>query len=197
MIKKLKVYVFDMGKVIIKPSRMKDFYTYADMKCDYPELKTAFYDSDESDAVYRGIISDDEFFEYIRRVSGTSRSVPELKRLYIQTKWEAYDDTVKLITELRERGNSVNILSNLKKIDHEYLGTAVDLSLFDKLFLSYQLGMSKPHDDIFKHVIEELGTSEFYFFDDSQKNVTAAHNLGISAHLTTGENINGVFKLIK
>ena len=39
MVKNLKVYVFDMGKVIIKSSRMNDFYNLAGMECDYKDLK--------------------------------------------------------------------------------------------------------------------------------------------------------------
>ena len=197
MVKKLKVYVFDMGKVIIKPSRMNDFYRLAEMECDYSALKTAFYDSSESDAVYKGIISDDEFFDFIRRVSGSKKSVAELKRLYIMTKGEAYSNVISLITELREKGNTVNLLSNLKRIDHDYLGTAVDLSLFDKLFLSYQLGMSKPHTDIFEHVIDTIGTNDFYFFDDSEKNVLTAKKLGINAYQTTGEDVVKCFSKLR
>ena len=56
--------------------------------------------------------------------------------------------------------------------------------------------MSKPNEDIFKYVIDVLGTNEFYFFDDTLNNIISARNLGIDAHQTTGDNIEKCLRLI-
>lgn len=197
MVKNLKVYVFDMGKVIIKSSRMNDFYKLADMKCEYKDLKKAFYSSEQSDAVYRGLISDDEFFDFIKKMSGSEKSIAELERLYIETKGDVFPDTIRIIRELSERGCAVHLLSNLKKIDYQYLASVVDLDLFTQLFLSYQIGKSKPHDDVFEHVIEILGTSDFVFFDDAEENISTAKKHGIKAYQTTGDDILKCYRLIR
>lgn len=191
------IYVFDMGRVITKPARMDLIYQAGEMRCSYPEFKFHFYDSQEADQVYRGIINDDVFFEYIKNICGSDRSTEELKELYTKNKGGIYLETMDVIRELKESGNGVYLLSNLKQIDYDFLKENIDLGLFDELFLSYQLGMSKPHEDIFEYVIDTLGTNEFYFFDDSSKNIVVAKSLGIDAHQTTGEDIRKCLRLIR
>ena len=195
MVKNLQIYVFDMGRVITKSANLGMFYKEAKMRCDYADFRKQFYNSQASDDVYKGIITDDEFFCYLKVVCGTKLSVSELKNLYTLSKGGIYDDTVRIIHNLKNRGNSVYLLSNLKQIDYDYLNEHVDLSVFDQMFLSYRLGMSKPHEDIYRHVIETLGTNDFHFFDDSEENIEAAEKLGILAHQVTGEDIKKCLKL--
>ena len=194
---KNNIYVFDMGKVITKPARVDLMYQSSEMSCSYSEFKTHFYKSKEADDVYKGVISDDEFFEYIRKNCGSTKSTEELKRLYNQNKGGIYNETINAIKQLKESGNEIYLLSNLKKIDFEYLKENVDLNLFNILFLSYRLGMSKPHEDIFRYVIDVFGTNEFYFFDDSRENIEAARSLGIYAYQTTGDDIKNCLRLIR
>lgn len=53
-------------------------------------------------------------------------------------------------------------------------------SYFDILFLSYQMKMAKPDDEIFEKVIEsaEICASETLFVDDSPLNIETAKRLG-------------------
>lgn len=81
------------------------------------------------------------------------------------------------------------LLSNLKEIDYEYLKSVVDMEIFDEKFLSYEMGMIKPDKKIYNEVIKKIGTSNFYFFDDTEENVKEALNLGINAYQVTGESI--------
>ena len=184
-----KIYVFDMGRVITKPARLDKMYSMADMNCELSDFKNYFYNSKEADEVYRGLITDDEFFAYIKAITDSNKSVNRLQELYNLCKGGIYLDTIQVIEELKRTGNIVCLLSNLKKIDYDYLSENIDLNLFDKLFLSYQLGMSKPHEDIFRYVINELGTNQFHFFDDSLENIMVAKKLEINAHQTTGDDI--------
>ena len=197
MIKNLNIYVFDMGNVITKPSHLNKMYIESEMKCDYPYFKNLFYKSQKADEVYKGLISDNEFFDHIRKCCNSSKSVSDLMKIYNSNKGGIYLDTVNTIKELKEEGNDIYLLSNLKQIDYDYLKDNIDLKQFNKLFLSYRLGMSKPNEDIYNFVIKELGTNKFHFFDDSTENVIAAEKLGINVHLTTGEDIAKCIKLIK
>lgn len=197
MIKNLKLYVFDMGNVITRQSKLDKMYSFGEMTCDYRSFRKLFYKSDEADSVYKGLISDDEFFDFIRRSTGSNKSTEELKKLYLESKGGIYDSVVKCISELKNSGSRVFLLSNLKQIDYDYLSKSMDLSVFDDLFLSFKIGMSKPHRDIYKYVIERLGTNRFHFFDDSADNVSAANELGIFAHQTTGEDFPKVLQLLK
>ena len=189
MIKNMKIYVFDMGGVITKPSKLDKMYSAALMQCGCNKFKSYFYHSEKTIDVWKGLITDDEFFEYIRNVTGSLKTPTELENLYLLSKGGIYLDTMRFIYELSTSGNIVCLLSNLKRIDYDYLSEVIDISLFDELFLSYELGMVKPNEDIFRHVIDALGTNEFHFFDDSLKNIEVANSLGISAHQTTGKDI--------
>ena len=67
--------------------------------------------------------------------------------------------------------------------DAEYLN-----SIFDRMFLSYQVGMVKPDPEIFHHMIEELNLppQHILFLDDNQINVDAGSQAGLSSHLARG-----------
>jgi predicted thioesterase len=55
---------------------------------------------------------------------------------------------------------------------------------FDHLFLSQEMHMAKPNDDIFLAVLEQLGAKaeECLFIDDAQANVDAAQALGYNVY---------------
>jgi HAD superfamily hydrolase (TIGR01509 family) len=57
------------------------------------------------------------------------------------------------------------------------------LHLFDQTFLSFQLGMVKPDDEIFERVVTDLGTTpnRVLFLDDNELNVSAARRVGLQA----------------
>lgn len=194
-----EIFVFDMGCVILRPAYLKGMYEEADASCDYNDFKNLFYHSEYSQKVYDGSISDDEFFEIIKEKTMSKKSVEELKRLYLKYKGSVYSNTMRLIKELREAGNMVCLLSNMKEIDHTYLRSVIDMRLFHKTYLSYLMGMAKPNANIFRAVINDLGTNQFYFFDDSLNNTNMASSLGINAYNVTGDDIEDCFekKLIR
>ena len=186
------IYVFDMGRVITKPANLQQMYRDSNAKCTFEEFNGLFYHSEESYKSYEGKIGDDEFFEFMRIKSGSDKSAQELKQLYYDCKGGIYEDTVKLIKKLKDEGNKVYLLSNLRPVDYEYLSANMKLSMFDMMFLSCGLNMSKPSKEIFEHVINVLGTNDFTFVDDSENNIKAAREAGISNPVqSTGENING------
>ena len=64
---------------------------------------------------------------------------------------------------------------------------------FDDVFLSQEMQLAKPNDDIYLNVIKVLGvhTEECLFIDDSTANVEAASHLGfhtIHADVSTTKN---------
>ncbi len=98
-------------------------------------------------------------------------------------------EKLSLIRHLREDlGYRTAILSNTNQIHWEKAvrdfftvgGLAVD-DYFDHVFLSCDLGMVKPDDDIFREVLAQLGEmgQNVLFIDDSEKNCRAAERNGI------------------
>ena len=189
-----RIYVFDMGNVIIGEADTYKMYKMSKAECDYNTFYNLFYKSSFTKNVYEGIISDDEFFTIIKDKCGIKDSVDYLKRLYLCCKAKAYNDTLAIIRRLKEDGNMICLLSNLKKIDYEYLCSEIDIKMFNRQFLSYKMGQSKPDNVIYESVINELGTNRFYFFDDSSENVLSAQSCGIDAYQVTGNSIKECFQ---
>ncbi|MBA3900955.1 MAG: HAD family phosphatase [Bacteroidetes bacterium] len=72
-----------------------------------------------------------------------------------------------------------------------------DLSnYFEQQYLSFQVGMRKPHVEIFQHVLSQnnLKAEETIFIDDSIQHIEGAKQAGITAlHLTGGKTILDLF----
>ena len=62
-------------------------------------------------------------------------------------------------------------------------------SLFEKVYLSHEIGLRKPHTDVFKYILEEQGlkANETLFIDDSIQHVEGALKAGLQAHHLTDE----------
>ena len=69
-------------------------------------------------------------------------------------------------------------------------------SLFEKVYLSHELGLRKPHTDVFKYILEEqsLKANETLFIDDSIQHVEGAVKAGLQAHhLLDNQTIDQLF----
>jgi putative hydrolase of the HAD superfamily len=89
----------------------------------------------------------------------------------------------------------VALLSNTNEIHWRQIESQFRLSAqFEGLFLSHETGQYKPDPDAFRTVMSTMNCapSQILFFDDSEKNVVAARELGIDARLVSG--IQGVQK---
>ena len=70
-------------------------------------------------------------------------------------------------------------------------------ALFEKVYLSHEIGMRKPHTEVFHHIVEaqKLSASETLFIDDSPQHVEGALEAGLKAyHLKDGEQILSLFR---
>ncbi|MGC8626826.1 MAG: HAD family hydrolase [Acidimicrobiales bacterium] len=78
----------------------------------------------------------------------------------------------------------VGCLSNSNVLHWELMGKHWGLAgLFDRAFLSYELGMVKPDHEIFEHVVHSLGAppERVVLLDDNQLNVQGARAVGLTA----------------
>ena len=90
------------------------------------------------------------------------------------------------ISTLKNKGYNLYILSNITKDSHEYIKNTIDIdSVFDGGIYSYQEGVIKPDKNIYERIINKynLNRNETIFFDDKQKNVDAACEIGIKGVL--------------
>lgn len=93
-----------------------------------------------------------------------------------------------LVTQTR-KAVPVAVLSNTNEV-HWRAGAQSWplLDLFDRAFLSFEIGMVKPDPEIFGHVVDELGTEpgRVLFLDDNRLNVDQARELGLRADRVVG-----------
>ena len=90
------------------------------------------------------------------------------------------------ISTLKNKGYNLYILSNITKDSYEYIKNTIDIdSVFDGGIYSYQEGVIKPDKNIYERIINKynLNRNETIFFDDKQKNVDAAFEIGIKGVL--------------
>ena len=102
------------------------------------------------------------------------------------------DYKLDMLLDLRRRGFRLFMLSNTNTIMMTYMkngvfrkqGLTID-AYFDRLFLSYEMGLVKPGAEIFRRMIESSGIvpSQTLFIDDSQANVDTGKACGFDTYL--------------
>lgn len=93
-----------------------------------------------------------------------------------------------LIKSLRQQGHRTYLLSNTNDlhwqfiVEHHFSRPGYTVAdLFDAHFLSHEMHLAKPHDDIYRAVLDRLPvpSNECLFIDDSEPNVLAAQRNNI------------------
>ncbi len=92
-----------------------------------------------------------------------------------------------IISRLRSR-YKVGLLSNAPSSFLRSLLADHDLEKhFDTIIISSEVGMIKPHPEIFQHILDEMGVKphEAVFIDDNPKNVAGGEAVGIQGVVYT------------
>lgn len=195
-LKKITHFIFDLGGVIINIDPM---LTIRALQENSP-IDTAFKDlSHPLHLAYeKGEISGQVFRNELSKITG----VPIEKIDYC---WNALlqdvpQQRVALIVKLRQK-YPLYLLSNTNDIHipavHQIFERETGIrhldELFDKVYLSYEMGKRKPEMACFEQVIEEnaLNPSTTLFIDDSESNIEGARNVGLQTlHIQAPFTIN-------
>lgn len=198
-----KIFVFDLGNVIVKPMNVKKLYETLECKVSFENFYEYFKSDKFSDDIHIGLISTEEYIKKILKFSKSDKNIEEFISIFTgPIRNGLFKNTVDLIDRLKKENKKVCMLSNLRQIDFEWFSTQYDISKFDNLYLSYKMHLMKPDDEIYREMIKDLGVSSnsIYFFDDNQANVETAQKLGINAYCVTGDTIKDLIlreKLLK
>lgn len=89
---------------------------------------------------------------------------------------------IEIIDELRKRGNRIVCASNTFAPHWDIIKAKGFDKVFDKCYLSHEMGLTKPSVAFFNAVMKEEGVkpSEVFFTDDYKENIDAAQKLGIN-----------------
>jgi putative hydrolase of the HAD superfamily len=100
------------------------------------------------------------------------------------------EEKLKLLLDLRKRfkiyllSNTNLIHMNFCRAQHfHFNGYSMD-DFFDKCYLSYELGLTKPDIRVFNAVIDDIGLApqQCLFLDDGLKNIEQAQKTGLQTY---------------
>lgn len=187
----IKNIIFDLGGVLLNIDYQATINAFKKLGMkDFDEFFTQAAQHQLFDRLDKGEISPVAFRNELRRLSGLEVSDEE-----IDSAWNAMllDLPAKRLALLERVGKRYRtfLLSNTNSIHYpaymDYLNRhygIADLSaLFNKQYLSFQVGMRKPDREIYTHVLSDqaLQAGETLFIDDSFQHVEGAREAGLNA----------------
>jgi len=187
---RIKTIVFDLGGVIItldQPQAVRRFEELgvkdAKQRLDPYQQQGIFGDLEN------GIISAEDFRSEISKITGK-----EITTSQCEYAWQGYAKEVparnlEALIRLRQEGYRILLLSNTNPFmmawveSNRFDGCGHSISYyFDRLYLSYQMKLMKPDEEIFNKLLleEQITPSEVLFVDDGPRNVATASKLGMN-----------------
>ncbi|MFN5332067.1 MAG: HAD family hydrolase [Bacteroidota bacterium] len=187
----LELIVFDLGNVLIDIDYAKAMST---MKSVIPihlhPIVDQCYSAEFHKAYERGELDSSTFRNEFRNYFEQYWSDDEVDALWNSLLGSLPAYRLDLIRQLKTHFQ-VAILSNTNEIHihavedmlaKEY-GMDNFASLFDWVFYSHQVGLAKPDQAIYQHLVDTVGVdpSQILFFDDLAANIEGAAALGIQS----------------
>lgn len=154
-----------------------------------------------------GKLSAHKFYAALRELTGNK----DLKAEDVDWAWLGFITEVpayklELLSELRKK-YTLYLLSNTNPSvmgwadSRQFTDAQLPVSAyFDKNYMSYKIGYTKPDRRIFDYIIADSGLvpSETLFFDDGKSNIEMADKLGFQTHLTSqDEDWREIFKSVQ
>ncbi|WP_243347824.1 HAD family hydrolase [Parabacteroides sp. FAFU027] len=200
----IKTIIFDLGGVLYDLDRQRCVNALEKAGLDnVNELLTNYKQAGVFQQLEDGEIAAEQFYAEIRQITG--KNVPDEA---IKNAWDAFlveipDYKLEMVLNLRKRFQ-VFMLSNTNEIHFsdaiprafEKNGKTIH-DYFDRLYLSYQMNVSKPNPSIFHQLISDSGIDpqETLFIDDSPENVRVASEMGFKTYLAQPkENFSHIFE---
>ena len=199
----IKNIVFDLGGVIITLDRDEAVRRFLAIGVNSAEeLLDPYHQKGIFLALEEGRVSCDEFYEEIRKLAGAN--IPAEQIDYALYGFLVNLPSYKLdMLEALAGKYHLYLLSNTNPI---IMGWAHDPKTwgrekvlphyFEKMYLSYEIGATKPDQKIFDFLIEDSGIvpSETLFIDDGLANVEMGKRLGMKTYQPkNGEDFRHIF----
>jgi len=197
--------IFDQGNVIVDIDYQKALQRIKEeVSTEFHDKVDGFYLTDFHKDYEVGRIDSGRFREEVRSYFQQDWNDEKVDELWNALLLKIPLERLELISKLKENFQ-VGVLSNtnlihihaVNKILHDDHGIENFDPIFDWVFLSHEMGLSKPSPQIYEKMLVDLGTSgdRVVFFDDLIANVEGAKAVGIQAvHVTGPEVIFDYFK---
>ncbi len=185
----MKVIVFDFGGVVINIDFTLAHKAFRKMGIE--NLDQLFSQNTQSgffDDFEKGFVSEDEFRNHFLK-----ELPPHIHSQEFDAAWNAMlldipKERIEILKQLKKK-YKIALLSNTNQIHYNCYRKAFEQKynykkfneLFDYTFFSHEIGLRKPHREIFDYATQTMKVdfSDWIFIDDTQANIEGAKQLGI------------------
>ncbi|TYL52458.1 HAD family hydrolase [Agromyces mariniharenae] len=177
-----RVVVFDYGEVIsLEPTDADRAALVARADVDAEPFWTAYWAHREP--LDQGTLSIADYWNSVASDLGVEWDAVDVHELWAldHRGWLSVDPgTLRVLHALADGGTRLALLSNAGADFSGWLRSGSFAPLFERVFVSGELGLVKPNADIYEHVIAELGITpaELLFVDNRSENVEGARAVG-------------------
>ena len=199
----IKNIIFDLGGVILDIDY--NLTVKAFEKLGIPNFKAQYSKMSQSnlfDNIETGKISPEEFRNLIREVAEKDVTDAEIDHAWNALILHLPQYRIEILKKLQDNYR-LFLLSNTNKIHYDDYSEVIKREngieglerLFEKTYLSHEMGLRKPNPEIFNVVLNEnnLVAEETLFIDDSPQHIASAKTLGIVTYHLENEDIGELF----
>jgi len=200
--KNSKAIIFDLGAVILNINYQNTIDEF--IKLEVKNASTFYSKKVQTDLfnqIETGKITAEKFLTELQRETKNA-TIKQVTDAWNAMLLDLPEDRLELIKALKKEYR-IYLLSNTNEIhidaikeqlgDKKWNGFS---NLFDKMYLSHEVGMRKPNTEVFEHILVEqkLKAEEVFFIDDSPQHIEGAKKLGIKTHhLLDNKDITSLF----
>jgi HAD superfamily hydrolase (TIGR01549 family) len=182
---KISAIIFDLGGVILDLDQGKTIraFSRAGLDLDQMNMNSSIFNDFET-----GRISAVDFRQGIKTAMKGSMGDAEIDEAWNAMLLDTTHERFEMIAELKKKFK-VYLLSNTNSIHidafRKYIETFSGLkawdALFDKQFLSYEIGLRKPDKKMYEYIVKDIGQDahKCLFIDDSIINIRGAAASGL------------------
>lgn len=196
-----KIVVFDYGEAISIIPTEADRIQLTDLAGGDTSLFWTVY-WDHRNALDQGVITVKEYWRSIQGDLGMNWDTAKVHRLWLTDfrSWLTIDQgTLDVLVDLQSGGTRMALLSNAGRDFASYYRHGMLGDFFEQVFVSGELGTSKPGPEIFRALLSGLAATpdDILFIDNREENIRGAKALGMSGHLfTTAGNLRSYLETI-
>lgn len=191
MADEIRVVLFDLGRVLVDFDHKRAAERISSFCLKSPfEIYNLFFESEATVAFEAGKITPENFYLEVKNMLNLKLSydsfIPIWNDIFFLSPKNR--SIFRLVNTLRARYKTA-LLSNINTLHYEYIKKNFPVfKVFDKVFLSFELGLIKPDKEIYNKVIRELEVSprEIFYTDDRADLIESAKSLGIRGCVFTG-----------
>lgn len=180
----VKNIIFDLGGVILNIDYQLTIDEFKKLGMDnFEDIFSQYKQSVLSDNFEIGRISELEFHEGIKKISGVDFTFQESKNAWNALLLDLPKARIHLLKKMAQNYR-LFLFSNTNETHYNQFVSQVSDefdSIFEKTYYSHLFGKRKPNKDAFQTILKEnnLQASETLFVDDSIQHIKSAESLGI------------------